>query len=139
MSNVKVDLDKLIQEAIKLYPLALKLSTPHMFYWSDINDYLLFRTLDGLENEKIAREFIEEIRNVGYSLKETEKIFLKDFFNNLSYILALYFYRGMLFALSELLSLKWKIKIYPFEDDKCFDRKVWLKSFKKTLKELGLI
>jgi len=89
---------------------------------SSLNDYFYFLTLEGLEDEQKGIEiFGAYTQLVNYCEEKKAK-----------------FYVGFFFSLSELLTVKYRIRAKGFTADKFLSKEEWQKRFDITKKRLNL-
>jgi hypothetical protein len=91
---------------------------------SSLNDYFYFLTLEGLEDEQKGIEIFEVYTKLGNYCEEKK----------------IKFYVGFFFSLSELLTVKYRIKAKGHEltADKSLSKEEWEKRFDATKKRLNL-
>ena len=121
-------LQRLIANAIRLH---LPNSPEGAAMLADVRDYLMYLTLDGLEDAELAKILIGR-----FSALQT---WLDQEYINKAFCLVhpakTRFYSGFLFSLEQILSLKHAIPKLPAEK---ISREDFARSWPKTAKKLGL-
>ena len=121
-------LKRLLSQAIRLHqPNNMEEAT----MLADTRDYIMYLCLDAQEDHSLARTLVHQYAQLGLWLRKMDKDMpvWKDEKK------AFEFYRGFIFALEQLLSLRHEITVLPAEK---ISRQDFTRSWKETARKLGL-